>query len=131
MLDVNFSELLVIAVVALIVVGPERLPKVARTIGLLFGRVQRYVSEIKMDINRELKLEELRKIEADMRTGARNLEHTMTDEVNRAEQGLKATAASLEAQVALTPAAHTEPAASSLQLEPGAGSAPAKPEKPA
>ncbi|MFA7239436.1 MAG: Sec-independent protein translocase protein TatB [Sulfuricellaceae bacterium] len=129
MLDVNFSELLVIAVVALIVIGPERLPKVARTVGLLFGRVQRYVSEVKTDINRELKLDELRKIEADMRASAHNLEHTMTDEVNRAEQGLKATAASLEAQVALTP---TQPATTiSPPLEPEAGSTPAKPEKSA
>jgi len=133
MFDVNFSELLVIAIVMLVVVGPERLPKVARTLGLLFGRVQRYVSEVKTDINRELKLEELRKIEADMRESARNMEHTMTDEINRAEQGLKTAAESVEAQVTTAqPALHAESAASaSPQLELGLDSAPAKPEKAA
>jgi Tat protein translocase TatB subunit len=59
--DVGFSELMVIAVVALIVIGPERLPRVARTMGHLFGRLQRYVNDVKADINREIELEELRK----------------------------------------------------------------------
>ena len=63
MFDFSFAELLVIGVVALIVIGPERMPKVARTMGLLFGRAQRYVSEVKADINNQLKLEELRKID--------------------------------------------------------------------
>ena len=59
MFDVGFSELMVIAVVALIVIGPERLPRVARTMGHLFGRLQRYVNDVKADINREIELEEL------------------------------------------------------------------------
>ena len=54
MFDVGLSELMVIAVVALVVIGPERLPKVARTAGLLLGRLQRYVSDVKSDINREI-----------------------------------------------------------------------------
>lgn len=135
MFDVNFSELLVIAIVTLVVVGPARLPKVARTLGLLFGRVQRYVSEVKSDINRELKLEELRKIQSDMNASVRNMEHTMTDEINRAEQGIKAAAESVEAQVApAPPALHTEsaPAAPvSPQLELGLETLPLKPEKSA
>ena len=59
MFDVGFSELMVIAIVALIVIGPERLPKVARTAGHLLGRLQRYVSDVKADINREMQLDEL------------------------------------------------------------------------
>ena len=59
MFDIGFSELLVIAVVALIVIGPERLPKVARTLGHLFGRMQRYVNDVKADISREMELDEL------------------------------------------------------------------------
>ena len=59
MFDIGFSELMVIAVVALVVLGPERLPKVARTAGHLFGRLQRYVNDVKADINREIELEEL------------------------------------------------------------------------
>lgn len=58
MFDLGFSELIVIAVVTLIVVGPERLPKVARTAGHLLGRLQRYVSDVKSDIQREMQLEE-------------------------------------------------------------------------
>src|SRR5262249_15870907 len=56
MFDIGFSELLVIGVVALIVIGPERLPRVARTVGVLAGRLQRYVADVKADINREIEL---------------------------------------------------------------------------
>src|SRR6267378_8605518 len=62
--DVGFSELMVIAVVALIVIGPERLPRVARTLGHLFGRLQRYVHDVKAAINREIELDELRKFKS-------------------------------------------------------------------
>jgi len=66
--DVGFSELMVIAVVALIVIGPERLPRVARTMGHLFGRLQRYVNDVKADINREIELDELRKFKSTFET---------------------------------------------------------------
>lgn len=62
MFDIGFTELLVIGVVALIVIGPERLPKVARTAGHLYGRMQRYVSTVKSDISREIQLDEMRKV---------------------------------------------------------------------
>jgi sec-independent protein translocase protein TatB len=61
MFDIGFSELVVIGVVALIVIGPERLPKVARAAGLLYGRMQRYVSTVKSDISREIQLDEIRR----------------------------------------------------------------------
>ena len=60
MFDIGFSELMVIGIVALLVLGPERLPKVARTTGHLLGRLQRYVADVKSDINREMQLDELR-----------------------------------------------------------------------
>ena len=63
MFDFGFSELIVIGIVLLVVVGPERLPKVARTAGHLLGRVQRYVSDVKSDIQREMQLEELKKLQ--------------------------------------------------------------------
>lgn len=62
MFDIGFTELLVIGVVALIVIGPERLPKVARTAGLLYGRMQRYVSSVKSDISHEIQLDEMRRV---------------------------------------------------------------------
>lgn len=61
MFDIGFSELIVIGIVALVVVGPERLPKVARTAGHLFGRFQRYVGSVKADLRREIEFEELEK----------------------------------------------------------------------
>ena len=87
MFDVGFSELIVIAVVALVVIGPERLPKVARTAGHLLGRLQRYVNDVKADINREMQLDELRKLQADMQESARDLERKLNGEI----QSIKST----------------------------------------
>jgi sec-independent protein translocase protein TatB len=92
MFDFSFAELLVIGVVALIVIGPERMPKVARAAGLLFGRAQRYVSEVKADINNQLKLEELRKIEADLRAKASTAEHMIIEETRHVEQEFRGVA---------------------------------------
>lgn len=61
MFEIGFTELIVIGVVALIVIGPERLPKVARTAGHLYGRLQRYVSSVKTDISQEMRLDEMRR----------------------------------------------------------------------
>jgi sec-independent protein translocase protein TatB len=88
MFDIGFSELLVVGVVALIVVGPERLPKVARTAGLLLGRLQRYVGQVKADISREIQLEELKQLQSEMRETARDFERGMTDEIETAEQNI-------------------------------------------
>ncbi|SDK79143.1 sec-independent protein translocase protein TatB [Methylophilus rhizosphaerae] len=65
MFEVGFSEIIVIAVVALIVIGPDKLPKLARTYGLLYGRVQRYVSGIKQDMEREVALDQMKKATAE------------------------------------------------------------------
>jgi sec-independent protein translocase protein TatB len=77
MFDIGFSEMMVIAVVALIVIGPERLPKVARTLGHLVGRMQRYVSDVKADINREMEVEELRKFKEQFQDAAQSVEQTI------------------------------------------------------
>ena len=66
MFDVSFSELVVIAVVALIVIGPEKLPKVARTLGALTGRMQRYMSDIKEEVNREVRFQELQQLQQEI-----------------------------------------------------------------
>ncbi|MEA3156554.1 MAG: sec-independent protein translocase protein TatB [Betaproteobacteria bacterium] len=89
MFDIGFSELMVIAVVALIVIGPERLPKVARTLGHLFGRMQRYVNDVKADISREMELDELRKLQTSMQDAARSFERSVTQEVNATEAELQ------------------------------------------
>lgn len=84
MFDIGFSELLLIGVVALIVIGPERLPGVARTLGHLFGRAQRYVNEVKSDIQREIELDELRKLRESVEQSARDIEQSVGRELNQA-----------------------------------------------
>jgi sec-independent protein translocase protein TatB len=94
MFDVGFSELLVIALVALIVIGPERLPKVARTIGILLGRLQRYVNDVKSDINREIQLDELKNLREQMASETREFETSLHQEMNSVENSLNQSIAS-------------------------------------
>ena len=89
MFDIGFSEMIVIAVVALIVLGPERLPKAARTAGELIGRLQRYVSGVKADIERELQLEELKKLQAQIESQARELQETMRRQAEEVQAPLR------------------------------------------
>jgi sec-independent protein translocase protein TatB len=88
MFDVGFSELVVIALVALIVIGPERLPKVARTAGHLLGRLQRYVNDVKADINREMQLEELKKLQSQVAEQVKSLENSASQQVRDVETSL-------------------------------------------
>ncbi len=92
MFDIGFSEIVVIGVVALVVIGPERLPKTARTLGVLFGRLQRYVSDVKADISREMELDELRKLQREMQGAARDLQQSVAS----AAQDLKSGVAQVE-----------------------------------
>jgi sec-independent protein translocase protein TatB len=87
--DIAFSEIIVIAVVALVVIGPERLPKVARTLGHMYGRLQRYVNDVKADINREMELDELRKLQSEVQTAARDLKSSMTNAAREVESGVR------------------------------------------
>lgn len=88
MFDIGFSELVVIGLVALIVIGPERLPRVARTVGHLIGRLQRYVADVKADINREVELDELRKMRDSVQEAAASIESSVTSGLSRAEEDL-------------------------------------------
>jgi sec-independent protein translocase protein TatB len=116
MFDIGFSELMVIAVVALIVIGPERLPKVARTLGHLFGRMQRYVNDVKADISREMQLDELRKLQAEMEQTARSLETSVTQEIRGAEDELNKITREASMDAAATPAV-APPAGGSTAVE--------------
>ena len=82
MFDISFTEIMVIAVVALIVVGPERLPKVARTLGHLLGRVCRYVGDVKNDIQREMEVEELNDLHTSVQKAAHSIENSVREEVS-------------------------------------------------
>lgn len=85
MFDVGFSEMIVIAVVALIVIGPEKLPRVARTVGALIGRMQRYVNDVKADINREIELDELKKLHTSVKDAAQSIKSTMQETISSFE----------------------------------------------
>jgi sec-independent protein translocase protein TatB len=96
MLDIGFSELLVIGVVALIVIGPERLPRVARTAGHLLGRFQRYVADVKADINREIELADLKKLQSSVEDAARSIEQSVKSGVEDAQREFKDAQTALE-----------------------------------
>ncbi|MBA3776052.1 MAG: twin-arginine translocase subunit TatB [Betaproteobacteria bacterium] len=123
MFDIGFSELVVIAVVALIVIGPERLPKAARTMGHLFGRLQRYVSDVKADISREMELDELRKLQQQVQTAA----HDFKSSVATAAQGVQSGVRNVEDQLnsgALDPARTADPSAAPPAAAPAIGEQP-------
>jgi sec-independent protein translocase protein TatB len=88
MFDIGFSELLVIGIVALIVIGPQRLPQVARTLGHLFGRMQRYVNDVKADIAREMELAELKKLQTTIEDAAGAFQSSVSREVSETESEL-------------------------------------------
>ena len=83
--NIAFSEIIVIAIVLLIVVGPERLPRVAKTIGILYGRLQRFVASVKVDLDRELQLDELRKLKAQ----AQSFDQSVHKELLDIESGIQ------------------------------------------
>ncbi len=77
MIDFGFDKIALIGAVALIVIGPERLPRVARTVGHLLGKAQRYVADVKAEVNRSIELEELKKMKSTFEDAARNVEQTV------------------------------------------------------
>ncbi len=89
MFDIGFSELLLIAVVALVVIGPERLPKVARTAGLLFGRLQRYVAGMRSEIERELRLDEIKRVAEEARTNFEDVSHSLQEGGKQVQEQLE------------------------------------------
>ena len=89
MFDISFGELLVVGVVALVVIGPERLPKVARTLGSMVGRLQRYVAGVKADIQREIDLDSLRQIEAEMNEAGRKMHQQLNGELKEVNHDLQ------------------------------------------
>jgi sec-independent protein translocase protein TatB len=106
MFDLGFSELMVIALVALVVIGPERLPRVARTLGHLAGRLQRYVADVKADINREVELDELRKMRDSVQGAASEMQSSFDSELRKTKSELNAAAeGKAEAEVSSPPQA--------------------------
>jgi len=116
MFGVGFPEMLVIGVVGLVVIGPERMPGVARTAGALFGRAQRYINALKTDIQTEVDLDEFKRIKSTFYDAAKSIE----DSVSQVKQELDATAESLNERIAAqseTPAGAVETPNSPAQMD--------------
>ncbi len=86
MIDLGISKMALIGAVALIVIGPEKLPKVARTVGALLGKAQRYVSDVKAEVNRSMELDELKKMRETVETAARDVESAVQTHASDFEQ---------------------------------------------
>ncbi len=90
MLDLGLSKIAIIGVVALIVVGPERLPRVARTMGTLLGRAQRYLADVKAEVNREMQLDELRAMRDNVEKAASSFESSVKSGIHETESAFNA-----------------------------------------
>ncbi|WP_144110024.1 Sec-independent protein translocase protein TatB [Paraburkholderia sp. BCC1886] len=88
MLDLGLTKMALIGVVALVVLGPERLPRVARTAGALFGRAQRYINDVKSEVTREIELDELRRMKTEFESAATNVHNSVQDNLRQHENEL-------------------------------------------
>ncbi|TAN25486.1 MAG: twin-arginine translocase subunit TatB [Castellaniella sp.] len=130
MFNMSFSELMVIGVIALIVIGPERLPKVARTVGHLLGRAQRYVNDVKSDIQKEMDLKDIGDIKNQMEDAARSVQTSLTASAEEFKSAVEAPAQALkgdleEARQALDVKSLTEPVTNPASTPALAATAPA------
>lgn len=96
MIDLGISKIALIGAVALIVIGPEKLPRVARTLGALLGKAQRYVSDVKAEVSRSMELEELKKMKESMESAARDVEGSVNSATSDFEKSWSAATAELE-----------------------------------
>jgi len=117
MFDFGFSKLFVLAVIALVVIGPERLPRVARTLGHLYGRLQRYVTQVKSDIHREMEAADLGKMKTEFESAARSFQSSVETSMRDVDREVRDAQSSVERALdvnapAANEAAANEPAAS-------------------
>jgi sec-independent protein translocase protein TatB len=111
-IDIGLSKIALIGAVALIVIGPEKLPRVARTVGALLGKAQRYVSDVKAEVNRSMELDELRKMKDTVETAARDVESSIQTTSAELGSGLEDTPAidySAPLEVPPTPVEYKHP----------------------
>ena len=96
MIDLGISKMALIGAVALIVIGPEKLPRVARTVGTLLGKAQRYVADVKNEVNRSMELDELKKMKESMETAARDVQSSVQSTASDFEQSWNEATSSIE-----------------------------------
>ncbi len=104
MFDFGFSELVVVAIVGLVVLGPERLPKVARQAGQWMGKLQRYVADVKADINRQMELDELRNLKSEVTGAAQEFESSLKSTISETQSQIDSIAADFEGGTGSEPA---------------------------
>ena len=110
MIDIGLSKMALIGAVALIVIGPEKLPRVARTVGTLLGKAQRYVSDVKAEVNRSMELDELKKMKDTVENAARDVHNSIQTSASEFEKdwadatGTASEALAEQAQTAVVPA---------------------------
>ncbi len=83
MIDLGFDKMLIVGTVALLVIGPKDLPRVARTVGTMLGKARRYVTDVKAEVSRSIELEELQKAKAQFESAARDVEHSVHEQLNQ------------------------------------------------
>lgn len=124
MFDIGFSELVVIGVVALIVFGPEELPRVARTAGRLLSRFRNYVADVKAEINQEMEMSELKQLQAEVQDSARGLRDSLNAQINQTvaevrdpiAEATQSVQQSVSETMAVSPAPVAEPASSGQRV---------------
>lgn len=104
MFEISFPELMVLAIVGLVVIGPERLPKAARAAGLFLGRLKRYVNDVKADIDREMRFDELKKTQMEIQDAMRRFEESVHTGFHQVERELEESAQSLRETSETVPA---------------------------
>jgi sec-independent protein translocase protein TatB len=90
MFGIDVEKLAIIGTVALIVLGPERLPRLARTLGTLIGRAQRYMADVKAEVAREIQLDELKNVRETVRDAARTVENTIHGGISQTHSDINA-----------------------------------------
>jgi sec-independent protein translocase protein TatB len=118
MIDFGFDKIALIGAVALIVIGPQKLPRVARTVGHLIGKAQRYVADVKAEVNRSIELEELQKMKSQFETAASDIKNTVNREVNEATQSFESSWSDATAGLESSSMGSTDGAAFSEPLTP-------------
>ncbi len=105
MIDFGFDKIALIGAVALIVIGPEKLPRVARTVGHLLGKAQRYVADVKAEVNRSIELDELKKMKTDIEDAARNVQQEVQSTASSFEKDWRDATSGLTGSVGTDPVA--------------------------
>jgi sec-independent protein translocase protein TatB len=108
--DFGFGKLFILGVVALIVIGPERLPRVARTLGHLYGRLQRYVTNVKADIHREMEAAELGAVKSEFESAARSFQEDIESKAREVEREVRDAQVGIECSLDIHAAPANEPA---------------------